>query len=266
LKELKNIPRPKSCKILLIGDGCLDIYHYGTCDRLSPEAPVPVFKKTNEIHRPGMAYNVEQNLKSFGLYVTLITNDEKITKERFLESKYNTHLLRVDNGETKMVKETTIESFEGYDAIALADYDKGLLRKSSIEKIVDYCKMNSIPLFVDSKKKDLSLFEGAILKVNQQEAKSAVKLPDKSELIITLGSYGARWRGKRYTTTSIESYDVCGAGDTFFAALIYQYMETNDIERSIIFANKCARITVSKIGTHSLTEQELSKVKENEFN
>ena len=58
-----------SWKILLIGDHCLDIYHYGVCERLSPEAPVPVLKVVKSEIKQGMSSNVNLNLQAFGLKV-----------------------------------------------------------------------------------------------------------------------------------------------------------------------------------------------------
>ena len=43
MNELKNIQQQKRFKVLLIGDDCVDVYRYGTIDRISPEAPVPIF-------------------------------------------------------------------------------------------------------------------------------------------------------------------------------------------------------------------------------
>ena len=57
-----NTQQPKKYKILLIGDNCVDVYQYGTVDRISPEAPVPVFKFSHEERKPGMAGNVANNL------------------------------------------------------------------------------------------------------------------------------------------------------------------------------------------------------------
>ena len=42
-----------SLKTLLIGDSCLDYYHFGTCERLSPEAPVPVLKQHKVVLKEG---------------------------------------------------------------------------------------------------------------------------------------------------------------------------------------------------------------------
>ena len=73
-----NILPHKRYKALLIGDSCIDVYHYGTCSRLSPEAPVPIFKENRWEERPGMAANVLANLKAFNIEVKFITNDKKI--------------------------------------------------------------------------------------------------------------------------------------------------------------------------------------------
>ena len=53
----------KKFKVLVVGDTCLDIYRYGTVDRLSPEAPVPIFQVSHEEQLHGMAANVRANLE-----------------------------------------------------------------------------------------------------------------------------------------------------------------------------------------------------------
>ena len=99
-----NILPHKPYKALLIGDSCMDVYHYGTCSRLSPEAPVPIFKENRWEERPGMAANVLANLKAFNIEVKFITNDKKIEKHHIckayglLKSPYNkTIFLDIDN-------------------------------------------------------------------------------------------------------------------------------------------------------------------------
>ena len=89
----------KSYNVVLIGDSCEDVYHYGTCERLSPEAPVPVLKQTQVTRLKGMSWNVRLNLEAFGVSVRHFTNDKKIIKHRFIDTQYNQHLLRWDEGE-----------------------------------------------------------------------------------------------------------------------------------------------------------------------
>ncbi len=94
-----DIQQLKSLKILVIGDSCTDVYNYGTCERISPEAPVPVLKTVYTEEKPGMALNVEANLKAFGHETRILTNKETIVKERFIDQRTMQHLLRVDKGE-----------------------------------------------------------------------------------------------------------------------------------------------------------------------
>ena len=61
-------------KILIIGESCRDIFHYGNCDRLCPEAPVPVFNTLEIIENGGMAMNVYSNVLSLGSEAILLTN------------------------------------------------------------------------------------------------------------------------------------------------------------------------------------------------
>ena len=61
-------------RILVIGESCRDIFHYGECNRLCPEAPVPVFNPTELIENDGMAKNVQRNLISLGCNSELHTN------------------------------------------------------------------------------------------------------------------------------------------------------------------------------------------------
>ena len=96
-----DIQPQKYYKILLIGDSCVDRYHYGECKRLSPEAPVPVLKHLNTKEQPGMALNVEENLKAFPVEVDVLTNSNVITKERFVDIRSKQHLLRCDFGESE---------------------------------------------------------------------------------------------------------------------------------------------------------------------
>ena len=187
----------KQYKILLIGDACQDIYHFGTCDRLSPEAPVPVFKKQKTEYKPGMVLNVEQTFFNLKQTVKTFCNDERIVKERFVDQKSNQHLIRID-------EEPSIKPFdanllfdlkEDYEAIVISDYDKGFITNKNSKQILEYAYAKSMPIFVDSKKKNLSLYERCIIKINEEERYKATSFPENYNLITTLGKYGAEWSG-----------------------------------------------------------------------
>jgi D-beta-D-heptose 7-phosphate kinase/D-beta-D-heptose 1-phosphate adenosyltransferase len=152
---------------LLIGDSCTDEYYYGICERLSPEAPVPVLKITNHESKPGMVLNVEKNLRAFDCQTTVITNKEIIQKIRYIDIKSNQHLLRVDNDVCIDALELEkLKDLEKYDAIVISDYNKGFIEENIIIKIKE---KYSCPIFIDTKKTDLQKFEGCIVKINSLE-------------------------------------------------------------------------------------------------
>ena len=255
----------KLLNVLVVGDSCVDFYHYGTCDRLSPEAPVPILKLTHTERKSGMALNVKKNLEAFDVDVDIITNDEVITKERFIDIRSKNQLLRFDTGETNKLIPLTHNQIEKidythYDAVAIVDYNKGFISKRIASSISRECSNHNLPLFVDSKKTNLAHFSNSIIKINNLEYSEVEYLPDEYELIVTHGDKGAEYKGEFYSTSPVEVYDVCGAGDTFFASLIYQYSLTKNLTKAIKFANKCARITVTKEGTYSLTKEEIRNV------
>ena len=78
-------------KILVIGDSCTDTFVYGSCVRLCPEAPIPVFEPSRAVTNDGMGGNVVRNLKSLGVnHVDIITNKEQITKRLVMLKKNQT--------------------------------------------------------------------------------------------------------------------------------------------------------------------------------
>ena len=245
----------KKYKILVIGDACLDIYYFGTCDRLSPEAPVPVYERKSVETRKGMCLNVAANLRSMGHEVHVDKNKEIIKKIRIVDERSGQHILRVD--EEPEITPVDIRKYSSkrsdlsfYDAMVISDYNKGYIPQGLVTDLIENARKIDIPIFVDSKKKDLSNFEGCIIKINEKEHENIVGLPLKHELIVTLGSKGCAWRGRTFPTRKVDVHDVCGAGDVFMSGLVHMYLTTNkDMSTSIRFANKCAAESVSKFGT-----------------
>jgi len=241
-------------KVLLIGDSCTDIYHYGTIDRISPEAPIPVLLTKNLLSCPGMAANVNNNFKAFGIDTDFITNEEPITKTRFLDIKTGQHLLRVDKEKT--LKEIDdLPKLDKYTAIVISDYNKGFLSYNHIEQIINTSK---VPVFIDTKKRDLKRFKNAIVKINEREFKN--RTSDCDNIIVTLGSNGVLYKDNIIPAPKVEVFDVCGAGDTFLSALVCKYINSKDMIASINFANKAASITVQHSGVYSLTKKDLMSI------
>jgi len=241
----------KQFKILLIGDSCIDEYVYGTCERLNPEAPVPILKFNRKETKNGMAWNVKENLKAFGLEVYVLTNSEKIIKTRYIDEKYNHQILRVDD--EKLLKSMDYELPTGhYDALVISDYDKGFITKQKLYELVDW--FNG-PVFIDSKKTILPESK-CFIKINEDESKLLKNKHDN--LIITRGSKGAEYQGKLYPGENVSVFDVVGAGDTFLSALVYFFLIYGKIEEAIPYANKAASIAVSNFGTYVLNEKDVS--------
>jgi len=256
LTELENTPQQEHFKVLLIGESCKDIYHYGVCDRLCAEAPVPVFDYQVEETRPGMAANVRENLLAYGLKVDFITNDpNQLIKRRFIDTKSNQLLLREDIG--NQVDSVQIPDCEGYDAVIISDYNKGVLDLEQVKKL---CDNFSGTIFVDSKNPKLKYFNNCIIKINDDEEKKTKNLPSNSEIIVTLGKQGAKWRDKIYPTPKVDVFDVTGAGDVFLSTLIYFYLHTRDLNVAIPKAVYLASKSVQHVGVYILTKKDIDEV------
>ena len=247
------MPQQKQLKVLLIGDSCTDEYVYGSCERLNPEAPVPILKFNRKETKKGMAWNVRENIESFGIEVYMITNQETITKTRYIDEKYNQQILRVDNEPSLKPMSYDLPD-EHFDALVISDYDKGFL---SNEKVFELVEWFDGPVFIDSKKTKLPK-ESCFVKINDLEFS---KLDNPSDnLIITRGSKGAEYQGKLYPGEKVDIFDAVGAGDTFLSALVYFYLKCGKIEEAIPYANKAAAIAVSNFGTYILTKEDVNEI------
>jgi D-beta-D-heptose 7-phosphate kinase/D-beta-D-heptose 1-phosphate adenosyltransferase len=242
-------------KILVIGESCNDVYCYGVVNRLAPEAPVPVFspKSTNEVG--GMAMNVYLNVKSLGVDCDIITNDnwKSIQKRRFIDDKTNQMFIRVDTcDDCYGIIDYSSINFLNYDAIIISDYDKGFLSKESIEDISKKHKY----VFLDTKKILGDWAKNSFLiKINQFEYQLSSSIIDdelKEKIITTLGSDGCIYNGIQYKVPKVDVKDVCGAGDTFIAALVSKFINKHDLTESIQFANECSTKVIQKRGTNTV--------------
>lgn len=245
-------------KILVIGDSCTDVFIYGRCERLNPEAPIPVFEPSKTITNDGMAGNVVANLRKLGVEkVELITNHEQITKTRYVEYKSNQMLLRVDSNDS-VTNSFDIKKvdFDSYDAVVVADYDKGFLTNNDINEIGLRSKLS----FIDTKKViDLTNFKGyTFVKMNEVEwercQRYGAEYEDwKDTLIVTMSERGCMYNGKSYSVdNSVEVRDLSGAGDTWMASFAYEYIRTTNIDSSIELANKNATLVVQKRGVTTI--------------
>ena len=247
------MPQQKQLKVLLIGDSCTDEYVYGSCERLNPEAPVPILKFNRKETKKGMAWNVREDIESFGIEVYMITNQETITKTRYIDEKYNQQILRVDDEPDLKPMNYDLPD-EHFDALVISDYDKGFLSNKKVFELVEWFDG---PVFIDSKKTKLPK-ESCFVKINDLEFSKLDNPADN--LIITRGSKGAEYQGKLYPGEKVDIFDAVGAGDTFLSALVYFYLKCGKIEEAIPYANKAAAIAVSNFGTYILTKEDVNEI------
>jgi bifunctional ADP-heptose synthase (sugar kinase/adenylyltransferase) len=209
-----------------------------------------------------MASNVYENLKALGADIHLHTSFKE-TKNRYIDIKSKQQLLRVDEKNNKTdfneIEYEYIE-YDSYDAIVISDYGKGFFNRSDYEILRENFEG---PIFIDTKDTYLDHYEGAIVKINQHEYEKAGPVTKVDDLIVTYGGEQVIWYKKSPDAPEllfppkVEAHDVCGAGDTFLAALAIRYLETKSIKEAIQFAMKAAAITVKYTGVYAPTREEI---------
>jgi bifunctional ADP-heptose synthase (sugar kinase/adenylyltransferase) len=241
--------------VLVVGDSCHDVNHYGRVNRISPEAPVPIFDFDHAITNQGMASNVAQNVQNLGQSVTCVTHFSS-EKHRYIDERLNQQVIRVDVPLTaKRIdwQGAWAHDLDQFDLVLVSDYNKGFLTYEDIKKLRH---MSQAPMFVDTKKPDLKQFAGCTLKINQSEWASRVS--DPTDVVITLGAQGVWYQGDTYPTPAATVYDVCGAGDTFLSALgVYHVAHGGHMHAAIQFAQQAAAVTIRKVGVYAPTWEEI---------
>ena len=250
-------------KFLAIGDSCTDKFIYGKCDRICPEAPVPVFTPVKEKTNGGMTANVQSNVQALGVECDVITQSNEILKTRYVDIKTNQMLLRVDENDQAEDKFSYKDVPWGkYDAVLVSNYGKGFLRPCGIRDICQYHDN----VYLDSNKVNMNCDLPAnlrFLKINEHEleinshwknhletrlhGESNYNRPE--QIIVTLGYKGCKYMGKIYPPSErVIAQDLAGAGDTFLAALAVSMTRVGDVDTAINYANECATKVVQKRG------------------
>jgi D-beta-D-heptose 7-phosphate kinase/D-beta-D-heptose 1-phosphate adenosyltransferase len=280
-------------KIVVIGDIMLDEYWYGTTNRISPEAPVPVVDDIHVSHVLGGATNVALTSRVFcddltvygcagydqaSIIITrkLAENKIKYSFSYSYENKTiskirimsdNHQLVRVDHGNIAYPQSTVIENDP--DVIIVSDYNKGTLCDEYLEYLMDF----SCPVIVDPKGTNWEKYSGAYcLTPNKKEfeeaygefsielAKGVVNDLQMEGILVTLGAEGMVWVDKDGQSIWLESdakevFDVTGAGDTVIATFASFLHE--GVRPAMIKANRAAGIVVGKVGTSVPTKKDV---------
>jgi len=206
---LNQIDKFPQAKVVVIGDIMIDHFIWGSVNRISPEAPVPVVRVTRESFHLGGAANVVHNIHTLGgkVYLAGIIGDDEMGKKiinglRSLKINtqgvilvpgrpttvktriiaHNQQVVRFDREETsslnsevqKQIISFCKKVFSEIQAVILSDYDKGLLSSELVEEIIFLGKKNKKIIIVDPKVENINNYkEVTIITPNQKEASEA---------------------------------------------------------------------------------------------
>jgi D-beta-D-heptose 7-phosphate kinase/D-beta-D-heptose 1-phosphate adenosyltransferase len=208
-------------RLLCVGDAMLDRFVYGTVDRISPEAPVPVLRIQRETAMLGGAGNVVRNLVALGAeacFISVIGRDaagRELTGLVAEEAGVESHLLTIPGRETTIkvryvagaqqllradqenvdaidagVEEDLISravaDMEQSSALVLSDYGKGLLSRGGLAQLIGAARKKGRPVIVDPKGSDYGRYTGAtVITPNRRELSEASGMPvDSVEAIV----------------------------------------------------------------------------------
>lgn len=305
VKLFSVLSRFNPAKILLIGDFMLDTYTRGKVRRISPEAPVPILHVEKEESLPGGAGNVALNVTSLGGKVCVIgrvgedepgerlakalQNDGVDIRALLIEKGFKTpvksrfiadsqQLMRVDFENLQKVSDAIVEEAIAHfhkiipevDIVAISDYGKGFFSKKMLEEIIRVSKKKHIPVVVDPKGDDFSIYAGAtLIKPNVTEAYAAAKLSKHAALdevanillsitqaekvLVTRSEQGMSVFSSKnarmdFPVRSKEVIDVTGAGDTVLAMIAMALANNLDIQYAAQLANIAAGIAIERLG------------------
>ena len=297
------LKRIKDIKILVVGDIMLDHYVCGEVERISPEAPVPILRTTEEYHTLGGCGNVIRNIKSIGANVTciaaigndlagkkimdeldllgvktnLIIKEEMTTrKTRFIANNGHIQMFRVDRENVKYVKSNSFKIEDDYDIIIVSDYAKGMITADIMNKL----KNKDVPIIVDPKPKNMWLYNDVFMITPNKKEYNEICTSDQHPftrgiryILNTLGKEGMQLMEEQLgelkvcsvPTIPVDVFNVTGAGDTVVAVVGVCVAMGLDVEASIKVANSCAQYVVTQPGT-SVVSKKMFKGFVREFN
>ena len=312
MKSFKNT----NSNILVIGDLMIDHYLWGSCERISPEAPVQVVDINKETTVLGGAGNVVNNLKALGANVSvssvigndaigkelksmlenidvdcknIIVQETRKTSKKSRVIASSQQVIRYDkeskedieNDSVSKILDALVEDIKKYDVIILSDYGKGVLRDELCQGVIALAKNHNIKVLVDPKGSDFSKYKGSyLLTPNKKEAilatgidinddeslkEALLKLKNECDLglsLITLSEDGIATYDNEvaiFPTVAKEVFDVTGAGDTVIASIAFALSLEKSIEETAKFANLAAGVVVGKIGSATVTIDEIEE-------
>lgn len=218
----------------------------------------------------------------------VVQNDRKTSKKSRIVAS-NQQILRYDRESKESISEMSTLAVIAYasrvmsecDVIILSDYGKGVITDSLAQGIIQSARKLGKKVLVDPKGKDYTKYRGAyLLTPNKKEASEAtgITINDESSLraallqlkdtcdlecsMITLSEDGIAIDDgsmRRFPTVAREVFDVTGAGDTVIASLSFALSCGMSIDESAKFSNRAAAVVVGKIGSATVTLEEIEE-------
>jgi D-beta-D-heptose 7-phosphate kinase/D-beta-D-heptose 1-phosphate adenosyltransferase len=200
-------------------------------------------------------------------------------------------MVRFDHESKKPIPKSSCDRILAYvrslrdqiGAIVISDYSKGVVSRELIDGIKRIVEDSNIFLCVDPKQSDFSIYSGVhVITPNHHEAQRAAGLEivssddllnlgktllakyDFQALLVTRGEEGMSLfeKGRSISHTFFpaqakEVYDVTGAGDTVIGVLALALAAKASFKEATSLANHAAGIVVGKIGTSTVSQEEL---------
>jgi D-beta-D-heptose 7-phosphate kinase/D-beta-D-heptose 1-phosphate adenosyltransferase len=319
-EDLKGcVDRFSEARLIVVGDVIMDEYIWGDVSRISPEAPVPVVDIQEETKMLGGAANVLNNIASLGgkpILCGVIGDDQ--TGEEILERMkrqglrtdgiitefgrptsvktrvvaHNQQVVRFDRESRKKLKADSIRKIldfiqqlqNGYEAIVVADYGKGVISAELMEGLRGQVSHSSAILAVDPKIGNFECYQNIdVITPNHHEAGAFCRMEIvDQESLVRAGNQMLKELGCRYVlitqgkdgmslfensgeishipTVARKVYDVTGAGDTVISTFCLGLASGLDPKSAALISNFAAGIVVGEVGTSTVKAEELKKV------
>ncbi len=256
-------------RIVVVGDAMLDVWVHGRVERISPEAPVPVFVEERREEKSGGAANVVENLRALHCKVRDVTTSGPV-KTRFVVN--HQQIFRHDDETIKPASKEFDDNIvervanSECDVLIISDYAKGVCTPSLCQRLIKWAKEHGVKVVVDPKGDDWSKYAGCdVITPNEKEWADVIKSSvPRADLVITKGRAGMEVRLQGCPRYSIEAtnsgpVDITGAGDSVIAVLAAASAAGWGLRSAIELANAAAGIVVGKFGTATCSLDELEK-------